>query len=367
MARIIFTFLVFLARFLYRLSITPSILYNMLESNIFIFWPYLSFKKAFNIFRAHFSLFISSLLKKPLVWGMPYTLNIEVTSRCNLHCRECPVGMGILKRPSGDMGFEEFQAYIEPLKKYLVYLILYFQGEPFLNKDLLEMVRYARDNRIYTMVSTNGHFFNTDEACQQVLDSGLGSLVLSMDGITEETYLTYRRDGDFNRMQEGISRLARLKKEQNRKSPKLFLQFLVLKHNEHEIRQVREFGRVLGVDRVLLKSAQVYNFDEAEDILPADPRYRRYEKGPGGTWQLKGRLKNRCHRLWVNSLVTWDGTVVPCCFDKDAEHPFGSLKKESFNRIWKNRRYSLFRLKVLQDRARIPICTNCTEGIRIYD
>ena len=79
-----------------------------------------------------------------------------------------------------------------------------------------------------------------------------------------------------------------------------------------------------------------------------------------------GRLKNQCRRLWVNSLVTWDGTVVPCCFDKDAEHPFGSLEKEPFDRIWKNRRYSRFRLKVLQNRARVPICTNCTEGIRIF-
>lgn len=341
-------------------------MYPMLETDLCSFRPFLSFRKILNLFRVHFSLAVSSLVKRPWVWGRPYTLNIEVTGRCNLRCRACPVGMGILKRPVGDLDFDGFRRVFDQLEGYLVYLILYFQGEPFLNRDLLRMVRYAADRRVYTMVSTNGHFFTTDRACQAVIDSGLGSLVVSLDGITETTYRAYRQDGDYARVVEGISRLARLKREQGKRFPKLYLQFLVLKHNEHEIGRVRRFGRALGVDRVLLKSAQVYRFEDAEGILPDGPGYRRYVKDDKGQWRLKGKLKNRCRRLWVNSLVTWDGTVVPCCFDKDAEYPFGSLKESPFDAIWKNQAYTNFRKKVLQNRCQVPLCTNCTEGARIY-
>jgi radical SAM protein with 4Fe4S-binding SPASM domain len=65
-------------------------------------------------------------------------------------------------------------------------------------------------------------------------------------------------------------------------------------------------------------------------------------------------------------VITWDGTVVPCCFDKDAQHRMGDLKTGTFSELWRSARYRKFRGKVLQSRQQVDICANCSEGVRVW-
>ena len=65
----------------------------------------------------------------------------------------------------------------------------------------------------------------------------------------------------------------------------------------------------------------------------------------------------------VSCVITWDGLVVPCCFDKDAVYQMGDLKNNSFEEVWKSEPYKAFRTKVITNRKSIDICTNCTEGM----
>jgi radical SAM protein with 4Fe4S-binding SPASM domain len=101
--------------------------------------------------------------------------------------------------------------------------------------------------------------------------------------------------------------------------------------------------------------------------MPVHKKYRRYMRNSEGDWMLGGKLNNRCRRLWYTTVITTDGLVVPCCFDKLAKYPMGNIGTETISQIWKNCEYNDFRSKVLGNRKGIGICTNCTEGIgRIY-
>jgi radical SAM protein with 4Fe4S-binding SPASM domain len=331
------------------------------------FFRYLSFIKICNVIIVLLAYTVSRLLRRPIVWGRPFSLNLEVTNHCNLRCRECPSGQGTLTRPMGYLRYDDFVAWLAQFQDRLIHLTLYFQGEPFLHPDLLKMVAHAHQQRIHVQISTNGHFFTSDDFCRQIIASGLGTLIVSLDGITETSYQAYRQGGSLLQVLDGLERLAIVRRQLGSFTPRLHLQFLVLKHNEHEIPKVLELGRCLGADQVVLKSAQVYNFDDIEEILPMRRQFRRYEKTPEGGWRLKGDVRNTCLRLWNSSLITWDGKVLPCCYDKDADHALGDLRAEPFTAIWHNRHYQEFRQRVLSNRPGIDICANCGEGLKVFN
>jgi len=199
------------------------------------------------------------------------------------------------------------------------------------------------------------------------VSSGLRTIVISLDGVTQQSYEKYRKNGNLDKVMEGLKRIIRIKNDLRSKSPKIYLQFLVMRHNEHEIDEVKKMGKDLGVDKVLFKTAQIYDFKNDEDILPSNPKYRRYVN-QNGKYVLKGKIRNRCFELWSDSLITWDGQIIPCCFDKDAEYFMRNLqmKNDDFKSIWKGKKYQNFRQQILNNRKKIPMCCNCTEGVKIF-
>jgi len=77
-------------------------------------------------------------------------------------------------------------------------------------------------------------------------------------------------------------------------------------------------------------------------------------------------MVNSCWRMWHGCVITWDGLVVPCCFDKDATHQLGSLKNQNFHQLWTGAPYNQFRKSLLKSRSEIDICKNCTEGTKVW-
>lgn len=121
------------------------------------------------------------------------------------------------------------------------------------------------------------------------------------------------------------------------------------------------------MDEVRFKTAQVYDFEnDPNNLIPTIDKFSRYTKNPGGKYSAKNKLKNRCWKLWHANVITWDGLVVPCCFDKDAMHRLGNLKNESFRTIWHNPNYKQFRAELMNGRKNIDICANCSEGVSVW-
>ena len=311
------------------------------------------------------SYYVSRVSRKPVQWGMPISISFEPTTSCNLRCPECPSGLRSFTRDTGmlDEGF--FKNTIDELSKDILYLIFYFQGEPYLNPKFLDMVKYASDKGIYTATSTNAHYLN-DENARRTVESGLDRLIISIDGTTQETYQAYRIGGSLDKVLEGTKNIIKWKKELNSKTPHTIFQFLVVKPNEHQIDDLKRMAKEYGVDEIGLKTAQIYDYKHGSELMPTINKYSRYKKQNDDTFIIKNKLLNHCWKLWHSCVITWDGLVVPCCFDKDASHQMGDLKQQSFSELWHNKNYQQFRASLMKARSEIDICTNCTEGTMVW-
>ncbi len=278
---------------------------------------------------------------------------------------------------------QDFVRFIYQLSPRLAYLTLYFQGEPYLNKDIFGFISYARTRNMYVWTSTNGHFLS-DENIRRTIDSGLNKLIISLDGTDQTAYEQYRIGGSLETVTEGIRNFVWIRKEMGAHKPILEIQFLVLKSNQHQIEEIRKLGKSLGVDRTVLKTAQVYDFEQGSALMPEDGKWTRYKRTSGQAdkrtkghrvtesqshqsrvtgheFILKNPLPNRCFRMWSGCVITWDGKVVPCCFDKDAGHCMGDLKEQSFQEIWRGKKYREFRKKIFSERKSVGICRNCSQ------
>ena len=323
-------------------------------------------RRLWNMAKVYSSYHLSKWTGRSIQWGMPISISFEPTTSCNLHCPECPSGLRAFSRPTGMLKKDFFRETIDQLAKDLTYLVFYFQGEPYLNPDFLNMVQYASSRKIYTATSTNAHYM-TDANARRTVESGLDRLIISIDGTTQETYQQYRVGGRLDKVLAGAKNIVRWKKELNSRTPFIIFQFLVVRHNEHQIEEVKALAKEIGVDDVWLKTAQVYNYEaDPNQLIPTNNKYSRYKKGKDGKMQFKGNNQKHCWRLWHDPVITWDGAVVPCCFDKDAQHKLGDLRQQSFKELWEAGTYNKFRQQVLQSRSNIDICTNCSEGVKVW-
>lgn len=325
----------------------------------------LTFSKLFNALGIFGSYYLSRMLGRPIIKALPLSISIEPTTSCNLRCPECPSGLREFTRPTGMLDEDFFRETITQLKSTLINLIFYFQGEPYLNPKFLDMVKHASENGIFTITSTNAHYLN-DENARKTIESKLDKLIISIDGTTQETYEQYRVGGHLSKVIEGTKNIVKWKKQLKSKTPYIVFQFLVVKPNEHQIADVYKLADELGVDEVKLKTAQVYDFEHGNPLIPNDQKYSRYKKNDTGKWQIKNKLLNQCWRMWSGCVITWDGLIVPCCFDKDATHQLGDLKQKKFREIWLSEGYMKFRQSILHSRKEIDICTNCTEGTKVW-
>ncbi|MBS1948922.1 MAG: SPASM domain-containing protein [Bacteroidetes bacterium] len=326
----------------------------------------LTLRRAWNGVKVLGSYYISKWFKKPVQWGYPVSVSFEPTTSCNLRCPECPSGLRAFTRPTGMLQKNFFNETIDQLYNELLYLIFYFQGEPYLHPDFLDMVKYASQKKIYTATSTNAHYLN-DTNAKRTVESGLDRLIISVDGATQDVYEQYRVGGKLDKVLQGAGNIVKWKKKLKSQTPYIFFQFLVVKPNEHQVEDIKKLAKEIGVDEVRFKTAQVYDYEnDPNRLIPQNEKFSRYKKMKNGRYTVKSTLQNHCWRLWHATVITWDGLVVPCCFDKDAQHQLGDLKGKPFKEIWHNAQYVHFRRSILQSRKNIDICSNCSEGTRVW-
>lgn len=325
----------------------------------------LTWRRSLNLLKIVGSYYWSKASGKAVVKGMPISISIEPTTSCNLRCPECPSGLRSFTRPTGMLKEELYRKVINELQDTLLYLLLYFQGEPYLHPHFFNLVRYAADRKIYTATSTNAHFLS-DENAKKTVESGLDRLIISIDGTTQETYSAYRKGGNLEKVVEGTKRVLHWKKVLKSKTPHVVFQFLVVRPNEHEIEAVQKLAEEMGVDEVGLKTAQIYDYEHGSPLIPTIEQYSRYKKQRDGTYRIKNRLVNHCWKMWHSCVITWNGGIVPCCFDKDGHYNLGSVASTTFRTVWESDKYIKFRGAVMKGRNHIDMCRNCTEGTKVW-
>jgi radical SAM protein with 4Fe4S-binding SPASM domain len=336
------------------------------RADLLNFLSKLTLKKGWNALKIFTSFWVSKIYSKPTLWGMPITISIEPTTNCNLGCPECPSGLKSFSRPTGNLEIQEFKKIIDETYSTSIYVYFYFQGEPFMHPKFLDLVRYATSKKLYTVTSTNAHFLSERKATETV-ESGLDRIIISVDGTTQEVYEKYRRDGNLSKVIQGIKNLVAAKQKLQSKTPHIILQFLVVQHNEHQIEEVKKLAKELTVNELKLKTAQIYDFENGNHLIPQNQKYSRYKKLSNGKFAIKSELQNYCWKLWHSAEITWDGKVVPCCFDKDAKYLMGNAFTTNFKNVWQSKNYVDFRTRLLNGRKEIDICTNCSEGLKVWE
>lgn len=312
----------------------------------------------FNLSKVNISYLLSIVFKKNIVWGFPFRVGIEPVNFCNLSCPECDCGIKQLKRNPSILDVTEYEKYILSNHKKILAIQLFGQGEPFLHAELPKLIQIAHQSNLYTSTSTNGHFLNKAN-CEKIIHSGLDKIIISLDGTNQQVYEMYRAGGDFQTVTSGIKTLAAIKTKLKSKKPFIAIQFLVFKHNQHQMKDLTNLAKNLGANAIEFKSAQINS--TGNQMEPPDndfEKFSRYSKNENGELKLKKKIRF-CYRLWTTLTVFSDGTVTACCYDKSGKFSMGNIFTESPQIIWKKFKFNQFRLKILLDKNRPEMCENC--------
>jgi len=307
----------------------------------------------------------SILFKPERPWGWPTHLQVEPSSFCNVKCVLCPVTEG-LGRSSGHMDFNLFRKLVDEIGQYVFIIILWDWGEPFLNPAIYDMISYAKKRDIKIISSTNGRVFAKGDHAEKLVLSGIDSIIFSVDGTSQHTYEQYRQGSDLSTVLAGIKRVVEAKRALNSRTPLIDLRFIVMKHNEHEIPQLRDFAESLRVDALTLRTLSTYDDGEycvtktnGSEFLPENPDYRPFRSDPQAPSRIR-REANPCKVLWNNPAIHCDGIVCPCTFDPHGKFILGDLGKDAFQDIWWGAAYRRLRRQFRRDYQKLPLCSECT-------
>lgn len=301
--------------------------------------------------------------KKIELESMPYNVVIEPTNSCNLQCPLCSTGIGAKTREKGILQFENFKKVIDEIKDYVLQLSLQNWGEATLVKDLPKMIKYAADNGIFTRLSTNFSVKYNDEFLKELMMSGLGIIVIDLDGTDQETYEKYRKNGDLTLVLKNIKKAVEIKKNNSIEYPRIQTRMLVMKHNEHQIEEFRKISKEMNVDEMELGNIQV-NPNTAKNWLPKNQEfvYDTY---------LKERKVTPCHWPWSGMTINWDGGVSPCCVVDDEKSDFGDIFQQGVRGLWNNNYYKSARSVFSKEKNNTQkticdICRNDTHNPNLF-
>jgi len=280
---------------------------------------------------------------EPFLFGYPYWLVIDPCNYCNLHCPFCPTGQDRNTRPKGKLSFNDFKNIVDKLGEYAVHIDLLNWGEPFLNERIFDMIKYAKQYHSDIKVDTNLTCLDTDKAERLVL-SGLDKIIVSLDGLNQETYSKHRRGGDFQVVMDNLKLLLNKRKELKSAKPYITWQFLVFRHNEHEVETAVKMGRKLGVDHVGVTNA----FIGDKDWIPVNPAYSNYNNGnikkDNMTFNyFKVGNNVFCNWPWEAIAINTNGSVSACCSVEEEKDDFGNIFDQPFEEMWNSDKYQMAR------------------------
>ena len=299
------------------------------------------------------------LLKISNMAGMPYQYTIDPINICNLKCPLCPTGLGILGRSRGRMSLDNFKDLIDQIAPYAFLVELYNWGEPYLHPQIFEMIAYAHEKRIGTRLSSNMNYFNPEMA-MATINSGLDAINISLDGIDQKTYESYRKGGNIETVFNNIRSLIEAKRKLKSRTPFITIRMVVNKNNEDQVRDIQQYAYEIGAD--LFTAAPIFidttQPDQIADWLPKNERYTAYD-------YKNDRYENtwHCDDLWESMTINWDGGTAPCCWLHENKNDFGNAFNDNVKNIWNSNAY-VYSRKVIAHKNQdmgpnITICGIC--------
>lgn len=312
----------------------------------------LTFKKRLNLVKCGINLGLR--LNRNL--GLPPGILIESTNACNLRCPLCPSGEGTMSRPRGQMSYETFQRVLDELGEVLVFAVLHVWGEPFLNEELPSMIEACTERNIQTILSTNGHCMHTLEEALEVVDAGLKAMIIAMDGSTQDILGVFRKGSDVEMVKRCAALVEEAKSMRGSRHPYTNLRTIITRHTEGDLPNMERLASELGVNMV--SSTRLVPIDATErfdDFVPGGEAPRLFKTE--GVERAEGALI-KCPFPFRQPTVFWDGTVVGCFYDWNAEASWGNIYEHGFSEIWNSPRALELRRRIRKG-PMVGMCHSC--------
>jgi len=261
------------------------------------------------------------------------------------------------------MSYDSFKGLVDEVSPWLKAVHWSGMCEPLLYEDSLDYLADLSDAGIRVRVDTNGHFFRSREFIDRLIHTRPSEINIAVDGTDQKSLAAVRGpNADFQLLVAGI-RLLVEERDRLRSKLKVNLQFILSRPNEHLTREFLMLARSLRPDSITFKAIRLDPNDrQACRLMPRSARYRGYQKGPTGIWQLKGEMLKQCWAIRSYCVIGWDGTLLPCCFDLAGDYAFGNVFKTSFKEAWNSDTAVRFRRLASSDLPSIPLCEICPVG-----
>ncbi len=279
----------------------------------------------------------------------PSKISIESGNLCNLRCPLCPTGQQDKSAKKGFISFDIFKKIVDEMGQHLTVIRLYNWGEPMLNKDLLSMTHYAKERGIDIKISTNLSMKMGDDQIEALVKAGPEKIYISCNGASSESYLKYHVGGNFALVTDNMKRLVQKKREIPGCRTRLVWLFHVFKHNEHEIAAAKELAQKIGIKIKISKirpdmGKEVFETTQRaleRDLawIPDNPEF--------AVVSTKQKKRIGCMLPWTETMINWDGSVLPCCAVYSEKYAFGNILENSFKEIWNNDMYVAARKEIL--------------------
>jgi len=263
----------------------------------------------------------------------PDIVQIESTNLCNAKCVFCP--RDEMHRRQGVMDMDLFKKVVdECVTLGITHVRVHNYGEPFLDKQLVEKVRYAKERGIAEVGMISNGSLITEDIAQGMIDAGLDAINISVDASGKEVFESTRLNLDYDVVINNIETLVRLRKASGHVRPKLILSF-VRQNNSADEQQFIEHWRKIA-DKVHI--TDLHNW--------------------AGTLNATSDVNYPCYRMWQTFTVLWDGRVSLCCADFDGRHILGDLRTSTIADIWNGPAYLGVRRQHLENGGP-EICRSC--------
>jgi MoaA/NifB/PqqE/SkfB family radical SAM enzyme len=298
-------------------------------------------RKTANVLRAEWE----RLRRATVLRSRPYYYFVDPCNVCNLRCPLCPTGTGELQRSRGMLKLDEYRVILDKIAPYAVEVSLHNWGEPLLNKEIFDIIRLTADRGIATNMSSNLSV-KKEGLGERLVRSGLEYLIVSLDGVTQATYEQYRVRGEIDLVFDNLREIIEAKRRLGSRTPVIEWQFIVFKHNEHEMEAARALAPQIGVDRLRFRAPGLpYNRSDDEELgdkwMPTNPAY--WELNPARL-NAQGYLWDEpCYYLYRSMTVNPGGGVAACCIVYKEKQDFGCLLHEDLDAVWNNRSYQASR------------------------
>lgn len=309
--------------------------------------------------------------KKLIIANKPVTAQIEPTSCCNLRCEMCvreKIGV-----PIGTLSFEDFKKILDKLD-CLFKIHLSGQGEPFMNKNLFKMIKYANKRGILVNLNTNGTLLtkkNIDNLCRVEV----GEVAISMESTNKKEYEKIRKGAKFEEVIKNIVNLC-FNLKRKKKNTIVSLAITILKKNIAEIPEFVKIAENCGVEKLIIQTLQ-----EKEDYVSKYGKDTKSQRTSNFNKKVEEEIKKTknlaqkknitlifdeeksegCIWPWRGIYISWNGFITPCCKILNYNKPLiGNILKEDFWKIWNGKHYQMFRRMLKQRKAPLP-CKGCKE------